>query len=378
MSITSRFAWVQRLPFSREGLLWLMIAVAMLVTGLFKGINLITLLACWLIVLTALNWWLARRQLLHLHAQRSIPDLIFAGTPFRWSVKLKNLGRKPAHSVTVREDPVPQAWFAAEVPPHKAIRLETETVLSRRGIVPCPSIRLTCGYPVGLAQLHRGIAADEPVLVAPRLGRLQRGVFRHWLSQHCPGLGLVRAAAHRHPAAHSEFHGLRSFRAGDSPRHIHWRTTARRGELMVREFEDWPNDNLVLLVDGWAPADAAADPDPVFERMLSFAATVVWEWCRQKGDDFALGIAADEAAIVQGTTGQPLAIKALHGLAAARGGPDADFARLLDVLEETPLPAAPVVVATLRGGLADAVQLRWHRPVAEINIAAGQERDFFE
>src|SRR5262249_49364986 len=58
-----------------------------------------------------------------------------------------------------------------------------------------------------------------------------------------------RRRPRRHPTAQAEFHGLRAFRSGDSPRWIHWRTSARCGELMVREFEDVPPDHLVLVVE---------------------------------------------------------------------------------------------------------------------------------
>jgi uncharacterized protein (DUF58 family) len=373
------FDWVKRVPLSREGLLWLLVAVAVMVTGLFKGINLITLLACWIIVLTGLNWWLARRQLRGLDAERHVPELIFAETPFRWSVTLRNRGRQPAHSVTVREDPLPTGWFVGQLTPRDDVRLDVETSLPCRGLVTCPGIRISCGYPLGLAEVSRRIQSSQDVLVAPPLGRLQRGVFRHWLSQHCPGLGLIRAAPHRHPAAHTEFHGLRAFRSGDSPRHIHWRTTARRGELMVREFEDWPNDNLILLVDAWAPELAAPGVDPAFERLMSLAGTIVWEWCRQKGDDFVLGIAGRTPAVLEGATSQALATAALRRLAAVEGRPDADFDALLDELATLVLPGAAIVVVSLRDDAwEDAVHGRLHRPAGAVNVSAGEEREFFE
>jgi uncharacterized protein (DUF58 family) len=374
-----RFAWLERLPLSREGLFWLLIAAAMLVTGLFKGINLITLLACWIIVLTALNGWLARRQLLHLHAERRVPDLIFAEMPFRWSLQLANRGRRIAHSITVRDDGVGQTWFVGHLRPGGETRLDVEAILPRRGACPKAALRLTCGYPVGLAQLTRRIGAEEEVLAAPRLGRLQRGVFRHWLSQHCPGLGLVRAAAHRHPAAHTEFHGLRAFRPGDSPRHIHWRTTARRDELMVREFEDWPNDNVILLIDPWTPLPAAPGDNPDFERLLSLAATILWEWCRQKGDEVVVGIAGREPVRLDGVTGQAFAVRGLRALATVDGDPAADFGSLLERLEEAALPAAAIVVLSLRcEPLAELVHSRLHRPAGQLNVGAGEERDFFD
>jgi uncharacterized protein (DUF58 family) len=373
------FDWLKRVPLSREGLLWLLVAVAVMVTGLFKGINLITLLACWIIVLTGLNWWLARRQLAGLDAQRQLPDLIFAETPFRWSVTLHNGGRKPIHSFTVREDPLPSGWFVGQLAPGTNLRLDVETTLPCRGPVPCPEIRVSCGYPLGLAEVSRRIESAAEVLVVPRLGRLQRGVFRHWLSQHCPGLGLVRAAAHRHPAAHTEFLGLRAFRSGDSPRHIHWRTTARRDELMVREFEDWPNDNLILLVDGWTPAYVAPGVDPAFERLMALAGTIVWEWCRQKGDNFVLGIAGREADVLEGITSQAFATAALRRLANVEGDPGADFDGLLDRLATLPLPGAAIVVVSLRNDAwAEAVHGRLHRPGGVVNVSAGEERDFFD
>jgi uncharacterized protein (DUF58 family) len=373
------FNWVKRVPLSREGLLWLLVAVAVMVTGLFKGINLITLLACWIIVLTALNWWLARRQLIGLDAERHVPELIFAETPFRWSVTVLNRGRKPLHSVTVREDPLPTGWFVGQLLPGMTERLDVETTLPCRGPVLCPDIRVACGYPLGLAEVTRRIASPVEVLVAPALGRLQRGVFRYWLSQHCPGLGLVRAAAHRHPAANTEFHGLRAFRSGDSPRHIHWRTTARRGELMVREFEDWPNDNLILLVDAWSPERVAPGVDPGFERLMSLAGTIVWEWCRQKGDDFVLGIAGRAPEALEGVTSQAFATAALRRLAAVEGEPHADFEGLLDELATTALPGAAIVVLSLRNDAwAEAVHARLHRPAGVVNVSGGEEREFFE
>src|SRR5205085_1363497 len=121
-------------------------------------------------------------------------------------------------------------------------------------------------YPFGLAQRRVRLRAEQYVVILPRLGRLHRGRLRRFLRP----VGLAHAPARRqalrHPTAQAEFHGLRAFRNGDSPRSIHWRTSARCGELMVREFEDVPTDNLVLVVD---PANG-----PGLEDAVSLAATI--------------------------------------------------------------------------------------------------------
>lgn len=374
---SARFAWLEHVPFTREGLLWLVVSAAMLVTGLLKGINLINLIACWVITLLFWNWWLARRQLRRLQVQRSIPDFIFAQTPFSWRVRLANQGRKYANSFTVAEPAAAQTWFVSCAAPGQTVGLEGETTLPRRGLHTWQRLRLACGYPVGLANVVRNFELPQQLLVLPKLGVLQRGVLRHWLSQHCPTQGAVRAAARRQPTAQLEFHGLRTFRAGDSPRHIHWRTTARRGELMVREFEDLPNDNLILIVDPWIP-DATSDDNADLERLLSLAATIVWEWCRQKGDELALAIAGIPPTVHHGVSGRELALDMLQALARVHGDSIEMWPSMVDQLMRTELPDAAVLVLSLRSNLPlDDLAANLRRPVAFVNVAQGEEQAFF-
>jgi uncharacterized protein (DUF58 family) len=78
-----------------------------------------------------------------------------------------------------------------------------------------------------------------------------------------------------------EFQRMREYRSGDNPKAIHWRTTARRGELMVREFQQTRDRDLVLLVELWQPArPTTSDLDRV-ELAVSFAASVLVESLRQ-------------------------------------------------------------------------------------------------
>jgi uncharacterized protein (DUF58 family) len=375
-----RFAWLQRLPFTREGLFWLLISLAMLITGLLRGINLINLLACWIITLILWNWWMARRQLRRLGARRAVPEFVFAQTPFRWSVEVVNAAARQAQSITVVDEAphAPHAWFVGCVPAGQAVVLEAETSLPRRGVYAWQRLRLACGYPVGLANVVKRLELPQELLVLPRLGILQRGVLRHWLSQHSPTQGAIRAAARRQPTAQLEFHGLRTFRPGDSPRHIHWRTTARRGELMVREFEDLPNDNLILLVDPWTQVPAGPGDNAHLERLLSLAATICWEWSRQKGDHFVLGVAAESPALIQGVTGRPLALQMLSELARTKGTPAASWPGLRQRLDETDLPVAAALVLSLRPEapiheIAESLR----RPVASVQLALDEERTFF-
>src|ERR1700730_9952051 len=86
---------------SREGVLWFIISFAMLVTGLLKGINLITLLACWMVTVVFLNYWWARPQLRCLVARRLFPEAAFAGTSCCLLLHVHNPGKKTAFGITV-------------------------------------------------------------------------------------------------------------------------------------------------------------------------------------------------------------------------------------------------------------------------------------
>jgi uncharacterized protein (DUF58 family) len=371
-----------RLRVSREGWYWLVTAGAMLLTGLFKGINLINLLSCLLLAFWGLNFVLARRQLRRLRGRRFLDEPVFAQTPYLVEVELTNRGRRPRACLRLEDGgPAHQAaWFVPLLAERASVRLQQEVTLPRRGRYAWGPLRALCGYPFGLLQRGVTLAPGEEIVVLPRLGQVQRGVLRRFLSQASPSQGQVRALPRRNPTAQAEFHGLRTFRSGDSPRWIHWRTTARRGELMVREFEELPTDDLVLVLDPWT-ADAAADPAgsaAILDEAIALTATICWEWCRQKGDRLVLAVAGPSPLVYDGVTGRPLARQMLEGLAVQSGCSAIDTDRLLRRLVEVAPSGAPVLVVSTRlSPLADDLSHRLHRPVACLNVADPECREFF-
>jgi uncharacterized protein (DUF58 family) len=105
-------------------------------------------------------------------------------------------------------------------------------------------VELTLEDPFGLArvELHEG----EPgaLLVYPRLADLDR-VFAEGGAHALDGRRLLL----RRPSGF-DLHSVREYERGESLRKVHWRTTARRGQLMVKELEDAPGDEIAVLLDG--------------------------------------------------------------------------------------------------------------------------------
>lgn len=354
---------------SREGRLWLAASALLWATGWLKGINLILLLAYLLVGMWGLNWLLARRSVRGLRPVRRRGAPVFAGTPVLWEVEVENGGPRPrAGGVVVDQGPDHAlAWPVPRLGPGESVRLRREVVLPRRGPYLCPPLRVSSSYPFGLVRHEVRRTPGDDLLVLPRLGTLHAGRLRRWLQQTARPDERTRRAR-RQMAEEVEFHGLRTFRTGDSPRWIHWRTSARRGELMVREFDQGMHHDLLLFVEPYlAPDDSNRD---ALEAALSLAATVCWAWCREGGDRILLAVAGEMPRVVVGAGGRELALQLLSGLAEEPGTHRPDAGALIQRLRPLPLPPGPALVVSSRpagGVLAGAVESRLARPAARID-----------
>ena len=126
----------------------------------------------------------------------------------------------------------------------------------------------------------------ETLTVCPRLGRLTPA----WSSIHQQTLRGAERILRQQNLLEPDFYGLREWKQGDSSRSIHWRTSARRGELLVRQSAEQREQDLLLLVDLWQPRAPSGDALQAVERAVSFAATVVAQICRHGGSQLDIGL----------------------------------------------------------------------------------------
>jgi uncharacterized protein (DUF58 family) len=381
------------------GRCWLLTAALMLGVGLFKNINLLTLLGYVLFVVFVLNALLAGRRVRYLRAVRATSEPVFAGSPCAVEVQLSNPGPPGGSSpdgvsaVRLEERGAEHAlaWFIERLGRGEVARLRGEVVLRPRGPYAWGPLVALGGRPFGLVRRRVLLAEPREVVVLPRLGWLHRGLLRRRLrSAAAPGERIQRPAGEVHRSAMEEFHGLRPFRTGDSPRAIHWRTSARRGELMVREYEDLPGDDLLLVFDPSAPAT----PEQ-FEAAVSLAATICWEWCRQRGDRLILATAGPRPTFQDGLTGPEHGRRLLTTLALVQPAdscgdtrpaceparePRAATDAAPDLPAELASVAGSVAVVVVAGGpskLADRLRQRLHRPVTCLDASRPQECEFY-
>ena len=121
----------------------------------------------------------------------------------------------------------------------------------------------------------------------PRLGRPTQS----WRALRHESFAGNERREHR-PGIDGDFYGLRPWQRGDSRRWVHWRATARTGEVMVRQFEQPHSRDAAIVLDLWRPAEADAAHLENIELAVSFAATLAAELCRTGSSDVFL-VAAD-------------------------------------------------------------------------------------
>jgi uncharacterized protein (DUF58 family) len=72
-----------------------------------------------------------------------------------------------------------------------------------------------------------------------------------------------------------EPHGVREYVEGEPLKAVHWPTSARRGQLMVRELEDAPRDSVAIVLDAEVRAVAGSAGDSSLDEAVRAAAGLV-------------------------------------------------------------------------------------------------------
>jgi uncharacterized protein (DUF58 family) len=139
-----------------------------------------------------------------------------------------------------------------------------------RGVYALSDAQVVFGDLLGLVTVTPVAACDQAtIVVRPRLVALD-GLF----SDAGRAAGDGRRVLLRRPAGF-DFHSVRQYEPGESLRRVHWPTSARRGELMVKELEDTSHDGVVVILD-CDPRCATGDPpESSFDAAVRVAGSLV-------------------------------------------------------------------------------------------------------
>jgi uncharacterized protein (DUF58 family) len=144
-----------------------------------------------------------------------------------------------------------------------------------RGRYAVESVDAVLEDPFGLERVEIKLPAGESLLVYPRLVDLD-GLFSDSGARALEGRRLLL----RRPTGF-DLHSVRAYEQGESLRRVHWPSTAKRGQLMVKELEDAPRDETAVLLDADAGAVAGVAPDSSFELQVRAAGSLLKSHARR-------------------------------------------------------------------------------------------------
>jgi uncharacterized protein (DUF58 family) len=214
-------------------------------------------------------------------ARRLEPGRLPVGHEAQVDLRLENVSRLPTGLLLV-EDRVPyalgaQARFVLDrIEPHGARELSYRVRSDVRGRYTVGPLSVRLADPFGLVELDRSFSLADTLTVTPALVPLPRGrVTGAWT-------GSGESRARTVSSAGDDDIAPREYRQGDDLRRVHWRSTARYGELMVRrEEQHWQSSGSVFL-DTRRRVHRGEGPASSFEQAVSVTASIGM-WLSQEG-----------------------------------------------------------------------------------------------
>lgn len=264
------------------------LAVATLVTAaiaLNRGIDLLwgvaILLACALLAAALLP----RLQLRAITVLRRLPAEAVVGQALQVEYEILVPGWLPRYGIELYdrlgddEHLVPAAYL-----PHSTGRQvhRLRWTPPVRGCRRFAGVRLECGFPLGLwpARRELELPAQELVVYPDAVALRQLQLLGADDPQNF-------AALSRQRGGHEEFYALHAYRPGDPLRAIDWRSSARTGELLVRQFEQPLDRSLWIVLDLAAPEHLGHGAASSAETMFRIAHSVA---LRARREDLPVGL----------------------------------------------------------------------------------------
>lgn len=217
------------------------------------------------------------------------PERVRCEQEFRIEMRVRNVGRKAALDVRTRFFLPNKLAHPSEVPylaylgPGQSCDFSQKALPRKRGAYVLDQLLQENCYPFGLWQDSLRQRFEQTVLVYPSYKPLRELDIPVGRNYQPGGLALTSYLGDS-----TEFLSTREFRSGDPLRHIHWRSWARLGKPIVKEYGEEYFCRLALIIDTVLPDPQ--DPLPL-ERAISLAASITDYLSRQEYviDLFAAG-----------------------------------------------------------------------------------------
>ncbi len=275
------------------GIQFLIFTLAIGAAAINTGNNLFYLLLAMMLSLILVSGSVAEYCLRRLEFHRHLPDLLFVNEPVTATLVVKNRdSRLSSFSLKVFDvsdgRDLDRGVEVRQLPPGSSGLLSYPLIATRRGRLRLEGVRIATEFPFGLFLKKAFYPIEGTVVACPELKPLDENLLRGLQSSG------QEQSVHRRGYG-NDLHNLRLYHAGDDSRNIHWPTTARTSQLMVRETEAEDQRRAVVYL----PTIAPISHDALFERAVSLTASIV-QYMADRGYLFQLLIGVSRSSFGQG------------------------------------------------------------------------------
>lgn len=297
---------------TRSGWLLLVAAVATLVAARVFAVAELFMLGATMAVLPVLAVTWVRRRPPRLRVERSVrPRRVHLGDASRVELRATNVAERRSPVLTLH-DPVEGTVGArlglAPLPPGAVQETGYRLPTNRRGVVHIGPLRTEVSDPFGLARRWFPVSGQASLTVLPAvevLAGMPSGAGRDE-----PLAGPIRRSV---GAGSDDFATLRPYVIGDDLRRVHWPSTARTGDLLIRQDDERWQGHVTLVLDSRRDRNDAEG----FEVTVSATASLVHAIGRAGDRVRLLGTDGTDSGLVDGRTRgdvllERLAVATLH------------------------------------------------------------------
>lgn len=241
-----------------------------------------------------------------LEIRRRMPRTAFAGDPLTVEILVTNLkSRIASYAIEVTDIGQPGAidkpCFFLKVAAGKTASARYEHAFCDRGEHTLTGFRVTTRFPFGLFEKSRELLASTDILVYPTIVK----VATPPPSGHVRGEMTSTLLSRR-----GEVFGLREHRPGDDRRDIHWKASAKRDRLAVREYEAEGCRRVIIALDNTLEPPTTARDRAALESAIRRAASLATAYLR---NGYAVGLVTRDETIpiAAGAHQRPRILRAL-------------------------------------------------------------------
>jgi uncharacterized protein (DUF58 family) len=227
-----------------------------------------------LVILPAMSALIARTSRYRLSCSRRLdPPRVPVGQPAVVTARVENVSRLRTR-VLLAEDVIPGTLGSRprlvvdEIGPGSHQELSYQIRPSIRGKFTIGPLRIRVADAFGLVETSHPLKVRSTLTVTPKIDPLPRVAAQGSRpGEDDSGIRTISATGEHDGAP-------RVYQDGDSLRQVHWKSTARHGELMVRREEHQPRDSASVFLDTRRCAHTGSGPASTFEFAVSAAASI--------------------------------------------------------------------------------------------------------